>query len=58
MERLAEDGRRMVLLRPGLPLEDAMDSMVMEDPVPPENRVGEVRDEILNELKRSRRQSQ
>ena len=37
LERLVEDRRWTVLLRPGLPLEDAMDSTVMEDPVQPEN---------------------
>ena len=49
IEQLAEDGRRTVLLRPGLPLEDAMDSTVMEEPVQQEDRSGETRDEILNE---------
>ena len=53
LERLAEGGRRTVLLRPGQPLDDAMDSTVMEDPVQLENRVGEARDEIPNEPRRS-----
>ena len=37
LEKLVEDGRRTVLLRLGLPLEDAMDSTVMEDPVQQED---------------------
>merc|ERR1711951_187228 len=53
LEQLAEDGRRTVLLRLGLPLEDAMDSMVMEEPTQQGDQVKETRDEILNEPRRS-----
>ena len=53
LEQLAEDGRRTVPLRPGLPLEDAMDSTVMEEPTQQEDQVKETRDEILNEPRRS-----
>merc|ERR1711973_842496 len=53
LEQLAEDERRTVLLRPGLPLEDAMDSTVMEEPMQQEDQVKETRDEILNEPRRS-----
>ena len=53
IKQLAEDGRRTVLLRPGLPLEDAMDSTVMEEPTQQGDQVKETRDEILNEPRRS-----
>merc|ERR1711951_347729 len=49
LEQLAEDGRRTVLLRPGLPLEDVVDSTVMEEPTQQEDQVKETKDEILNE---------
>merc|ERR1711973_854584 len=53
LEQLAEDGRRTVLLRLGLPLEDVMDSTVMEEPTQQGDQVKETRDEILNEPRRS-----
>ena len=52
-ERLAEDGRRTVLLRPGRPLDSAMDFTVMGEDLPHDSRSNELRDEILQRLRRS-----
>ena len=53
LERLAEDGRRTVLLWPVLPLDDALDSTIMGGSAQQENQGGGVQDKILHEPRRS-----
>ena len=53
LEKLAEDGQRTVLLRPGKPLDSAMDSTVMGEDLPHDSRSNELKDEILQRPRQS-----